>query len=325
MDSNLITGIYAALTAFGLCAILCPILIPYLKRLKFGQTIRHDGPESHLKKTGTPTMGGIAIVLSLIVAALLYTSGNIQALIVLFAMMSNGLIGFTDDYIKVVKKRSLGLRSYQKIILQLIVTAILSWLLYSEDISTAIFIPFTNGYYLELGWLFYPLVFFIMIGGSNGSNLTDGLDGLHAGVTILISLFLLFIAYAAKSPILPVLGAAVGALLGFLLFNAHPARLFMGDTGSLALGGLVCSAALVLQIPILLGIVAFVYVAESLSVIMQVTYFKLTKGKRIFKMAPIHHHFEKCGWPETKVVAVFYVVTAILCLVGFLATNGLFK
>jgi len=244
---------------------------------------------------------------------------------VLFATVSNGLIGFMDDYIKVVKKRSLGLRSHQKIVCQLIATGIFAWLIHSQGISTEIFVPFTNGAFWDLGIFYYPLVFFVMIGGSNSVNLTDGLDGLDAGVTILVCLFFLFVAYALGSPLLPLLGAACGALLGFLLFNAHPAKVFMGDTGSLALGGLVCSVTILLRMPILLGIVGFIYVAESLSVIIQVGYFKLSKGKRIFKMAPLHHHFELSGWAETKVVAVFYIVTAILCLVGFLATNGLFS
>jgi len=325
MNETMLTAIYAVLSAFVFAVVLCPVFIPYLTRLKFGQNVRDDGPQTHLKKAGTPTMGGIVIVISLVVAALLFSQGHIEALIVLFATVSNGLIGFMDDYIKVVKKRSLGLRSYQKIICQLITTGILSWLMYGQGVSTAIFIPFTNGYYLDLGLLFYPFVFFIMLGASNGSNLTDGADGLNTGVTILVAIFFLFVAYAMGSPLLPLLGAAVGALLGFLLFNSHPARMFMGDTGSLALGGLVGSTALMLGMPVLLGIVGFVYVAQSLSVMMQVGYFKLTKGKRIFKMAPLHHHFEQCGWPETRVVAMFHIVTAILCLVGFLATNGLFK
>jgi len=325
MNQSLLTGIYAALAAFGIGVVLCPILIPYLTRLKFGQNVRDDGPQTHLKKAGTPTMGGVVIVVSLVVAALLFSQGNTDALIVLFAVVSNGLIGFVDDYIKVVKKRSLGLRSYQKIIFQLIATGIFCWLIHMQGIGTSVFIPFTSGFFLDLGIFFYPLVFFVMIGGSNSVNLTDGLDGLNSGVTILVCLFFLFVAYALGSPLLPLLGAAVGALLAFLLFNAHPAKVFMGDTGSLALGGLVCSVSIVLGMPVLLGIVGFIYVAESLSVIIQVSYFKLTKGKRIFRMAPLHHHFEVGGWAETKVVAVFYIVTAILCLVGFLATNGLFK
>ena len=333
MNQTLLTGIYAALAAFGFALVLCPVFIPYLTRLKFGQNVRDDGPQTHLKKAGTPTMGGIVIVICLVASALLFTKGHMEALIVLFATVSNGLIGFMDDYIKVVKKRSLGLRSHQKIICQLIVTAILAWLVHSQGISTAIFIPFTRGYYIDLGWLYYPFLFFIMIGGSNSVNLTDGLDELNTGITILVCLFFLFVAYALGSPLVPLLGAAVGALLGFLLFNAHPAKVFMGDTGSLALGGLVSAVALMLGMPILLGIVGFVYVAESLSVMIQVLYFKATKGydpaqptkgKRFFKMAPLHHHFEQLGWPETRVVAMFHIVTAILCLVGFLATQNMF-
>jgi len=334
MNEIMQTGIYAALAAFGIAVVLCPIFIPYLTRLKFGQNVRSDGPQTHLKKTGTPTMGGVVIVISLVAAALLFAKGEDEALIVLFATVANGLIGFLDDYIKVVKKRSLGLRSWQKIIFQLVMSGMFCWLIHTQGIGSDVFIPFTNGYYLDLQWLFYPFVFFVMIGGTNSVNLTDGLDGLNTGVTILVCLFFFFIAYALGSPLVPTLGAAVGALLGFLLFNAHPAKVFMGDTGSLALGGLVCSVAILLKMPVMLAIVGLVYVAESLSVMIQVSVYKATKGydpanpkvgKRVFKMAPLHHHFEQCGWKETRVVAVFYIVTAVLCLIGFLATNGLFK
>jgi len=333
MNETMLTGIYAALAAFGIAVVLCPIFIPYLTRLKFGQTVRTDGPQTHLKKTGTPTMGGVVIVISLVAAALLFADGHEEVLIVLFATVANGLIGFLDDYIKVVRKNANGLKSHQKIIFQFIMSAIFCWLIHTQRLGSEVFIPFTDGLFLDLQWLFYPFVFFVMIGGTNSVNLTDGLDGLNTGVTILVCMFFFFIAYAVGSPLTPTLGAAVGALLGFLLFNSHPAKVFMGDTGSLALGGLVCSVAVLLKMPVLLAIVGLVYVAESLSVMIQVLYFKATKGydpekpnagKRFFKMAPLHHHFEQCGWKETRVVAVFYIVTAILCLVGFLAANGLF-
>ena len=333
MNEVMQTGIYAALAAFAAAVVLCPIFIPYLTRLKFGQTVRTDGPQTHLKKSGTPTMGGVVIVISLVAAALLFAKGQAEVLIVLFATVANGLIGFLDDYLKVVRKKADGLKSHQKIVCMLVVSSVFCWLLHTQGLGTDVFIPFTDGFFLDLKWLYYPFVFFVMIGGTNSVNLTDGLDGLNTGVTILVCLFFFFAAYALGSPLAPTLGAAVGALLGFLLFNAHPAKVFMGDTGSLALGGLVCSVAILLKMPVLLAIVGLVYVAESLSVMIQVIYFKATKGydpenpakgKRFFKMAPLHHHFEQCGWKETRVVAVFYIVTAVLCLVGFLATNGLF-
>lgn len=325
MNFDLISAIYAILIAFVINIILCPVIIPYLIKLKFGQNIRDDGPQGHLKKTGTPTMGGIMILLSFFVASLFFIKNNTDGIIILFVTIGYGIIGFIDDYIKIVKKRSLGLRAYQKIIGQFIITAIFIYYLYNyTKIGTDIYIPFTNGITLNLGILYIPFLIIVMVGTVNSVNLTDGLDGLAAGVTALVSVFFLFISWALKSSILPITGAAVGCLMGFLLFNSYPARVFMGDTGSLALGGFIASVAIILKMPLILVIVGLIYVLESFSVIIQVTYFKATHGKRFFKMAPLHHHFELSGWPETKVVTLFYIITAILCLIGFLGTKNLF-
>ena len=240
-----------------------------------------------------------------------------------------GVIGFLDDYIKVVKKRSLGLRAYQKLLLQLIVTGLFCAYILKSGIGTAIYVPFTNGFMLDLGILFVPFLFVAVLGTVNGVNLTDGLDGLAGGVTLLVAAFFMIVAWAAGSTISPTCGAIVGGLLAFLIFNSYPAKVFMGDTGSLALGGFVASAAFILKMPIFIVIVGFIYLWESITVMLQVGWFKVTKkkygeGRRLFKMAPFHHHLEKCGWRETKVVTLFYVATALLCLVGFLGCKYMF-
>jgi phospho-N-acetylmuramoyl-pentapeptide-transferase len=314
------TAIYALLLAFTACVALCPIVIPYLAKLKFGQTIRDDGPKSHLSKAGTPTMGGAVIVLSFCLSLLFFVRDNPDSLAVMFMTLGYAVIGFIDDYIKIIKKRSLGLRAWQKIAAQLVVACVFAiYLSNSTNIGAEIYFPFLRGVSLDLGVWFYPFVFFVMIATVNGVNLTDGLDGLAGGVTALAATFFLFAALLSGSGTLPAIGAAIGALLGFLLFNSNPARVFMGDTGSLALGGFIGSVALLLKMPLMIVIVGFVYVVESVSVILQVVYFKITKGGRLFKMAPIHHHFELCGWPETKIVTLSYIVTAIACLVGYLS------
>ena len=310
--------ILPVLIAFGISVVLSPIVIPFLKKLKFGQFVRDDGPESHLKKSGTPTMGGLIILFSIVITSLFYAKDYPQIIPVLFATLGFGLVGFLDDYIKVVMKRSLGLRAWQKMLGQIIITAIFAYYIYAHtDLGTQMLIPFT-GKMVDIGWLYYPLMFFVMLGTVNGANFTDGLDGLASSVTVLIATFFTVVAIGAGSGVAPITCATVGSLLGFLVYNVYPARVFMGDTGSLALGGFVASTAYVLRMPLIILIVAFIYFAEVLSVIIQVLYFKKT-GKRVFKMAPIHHHFELSGWPETKVVAIFSIVTAILCLVGMLA------
>lgn len=315
--------ILAIIIAFAISAILCPIVIPFLHRLKFGQQIRDEGPESHMKKQGTPTMGGLIILTSIIVTSLFYVRDYPKIIPVLFMTVGFGIVGFLDDYIKIVMKRSEGLTPIQKLAGQLLITGVFAYyLLHAKDVGTAMLIPFTggfqNGLYLNLGILFVPALVIIVTGTDNGVNFTDGLDGLCTSVTILVATFLTAVALGERSGISPITGAVVGSLLGFLLFNVYPARVFMGDTGSLALGGFVASTAFMMQIPIFIAIIGFIYLVEVLSVILQITYFKKTGGKRIFKMAPIHHHFELCGWSETRVVAVFSIITAVLCLLAYL-------
>ncbi len=294
-------------------------MIPFLKRLKVGQTVRNEGPKEHLKKNGTPTMGGILILISIVATSILYVKDYPRIMPILFVTMGFGLIGFLDDYIKVVLKRSMGLRAWQKMALQILVTGVFAYYItHYTDVSLAMKIPFMPGKTLDLGIFNIPFLFFIVIGTVNGAKLTDGLDGLASSVTVLIATFFTVVAIGLQSGIEPVTCAVVGALLGFLLFNVYPASVFMGDTGSLALGGFVAATAYMLQMPIFLALVAFIYVIEVLSVVLQVSYFKISGGKRIFKMSPIHHHFELCGWSETRVVAVFSIVTALLCLVALI-------
>lgn len=306
--------------AFVLSVVMGPVIIPVLRRLKMGQTEREEGVKSHLKKAGTPTMGGVIILLSVVVTSVFYIRDYPKIIPILFVTLGFGLIGFLDDYLKVVLKRSDGLFPMQKMALQIVVTAIFAfYLIRFTDVSLAMLIPFSGGKYLDIGWLAIPLLFFAVIGTVNGTNFTDGLDGLASSVTVLVATFFTVVAIGTKSGIEPVTCAVVGALLGFLLFNVYPASVFMGDTGSLALGGFVASTAYMLQMPVFILIVGLIYLVEVLSVMIQVTYFKKTGGKRIFKMAPIHHHFELCGWSETRVVAVLSIITAILCLVALMA------
>lgn len=305
--------------SFGVCAVLCPLLIPFLKKLKFGQYIRQEGPESHLKKSGTPTMGGIVIIISIAITSLIYIGKYKEIIPVLFSTIGFGIIGFLDDYIKVVMKRSMGLRAWQKLLGQILVTAILGYYLINfTDVGTSMLIPFSGGKFLNVSYMFVPLFFIVVLGTVNGSNFTDGLDGLESSVTVLIATFFTVVSIGMKSGISPITGAVAGSLLAFLLYNVYPAKVFMGDTGSLALGGFVAATAYMLQMPLFILIVALIYLVEVLSVMLQVSYFKLTNGKRIFKMAPIHHHFEMMGWSETRVVAVFSIITAILCLIALM-------
>ncbi|GMQ59907.1 phospho-N-acetylmuramoyl-pentapeptide-transferase [Vallitalea sediminicola] len=316
--------IIPVLISFFISVVLCPIVIPFLARLKFGQFVRDDGPRSHLKKAGTPTMGGVVILAGILLTSLIYVGSNPDIIPILFITVSFGIIGFLDDFIKVGMKRSLGLKAYQKIIAQFIITGIYCYYMFNvTSLGTEIYIPFSGGLAIDLGWWYIPLIFIIMIGTVNSVNLTDGLDGLASGVTVLVATFFTVVSIGIESEITPITCAAVGSLLGFLLFNTYPAKVFMGDTGSLALGGFVAATAIYLKMPIFLLIVGLIYVIEAVSVMIQVFNFKLTK-KRFFKMAPIHHHFELSGWNETKVVVVFCIVTAILSLIGLLAFNGFF-
>lgn len=315
--------ILAIIIAFAISAILCPIVIPFLHRLKFGQQVRTDGPQAHLKKQGTPTMGGLMILASIVITSLFYIRDYPKIIPVLFVTVGFGIIGFLDDYIKIVMKRSEGLNPKQKLLGQFVITGVfVYYLIRTGEVGLTALIPFTGGFehgiYLDLGVLFIPFVFFVVLGTDNGVNFTDGLDGLCTSVTILVATFLTIVSLGENSGISPITGAVVGSLLGFLLFNVYPARVFMGDTGSLALGGFVAASAFMMQMPFFIPVVGLIYLVEVLSVILQVGYFKLSGGKRIFKMAPIHHHFELCGWSETRVVAVFSITTAILCLVAYL-------
>lgn len=311
--------IISILSAFVLAIVVGPIFIPILHRLKFGQTIREEGPQSHMKKTGTPAMGGLIFLAAMIIVTLSFTRDK-DMLLVLITTLLFGLIGFVDDYIKHVKKRSLGLRAYQKIIAQLIVAAFLTYVASGiNQVGTTVLIPFT-GKFIDLGILYIPFIIIFIVGFVNAVNLTDGLDGLAGGVTVVVLGFFSVVALVTKNTgILLFCGALIGALLGFLRFNSHPAQVFMGDTGSLALGGAVVALAVVTRLPLFFFIIGAVYAAEAASVMIQVAYFKLTKGKRIFKMAPLHHHFELSGWAETKVVSIFTITAIILSLIGLLA------
>ena len=308
------------LICFAISAALGPVVIPLLRRLKFGQTERDDGPKSHLKKTGTPTMGGLMILAGVILTSLIYVKDYPRIVPVLFVTAGFGIIGFLDDYIKIMLHRSEGLTPPQKMLGQFLVTGIFVFYLYNlKGGDMAMLIPFWPGHYLHLGWLAVPVAFLAIIGTVNGANFTDGLDGLASSVTLLIATFFSVVAVGTQSGLHPITCAVVGSLMGFLLFNVYPASVFMGDTGSLALGGFVAATAYMMDMPIFILIVALIYWVEILSVMIQVTYFKLSGGKRIFRMAPIHHHFELGGWSEPRVVAVFSIVTALLCLVGILA------
>ena len=305
--------------AFAISALLGPVVIPFLRKLKVGQTERKE-LESHLKKNGTPTMGGIMILASIIITSLFYVKDYPKIIPILFMTVGFGVIGFLDDYLKVVLRRSDGLLAWQKMILQIIVTGVFAvYMVKYSGVALTMLIPFSGGKYLDLGWLAIPVLFFAVVGTVNGTNFTDGLDGLASSVTIMVATFFSVVAIGTNAGIAPITCAVVGALLGFLLFNVYPASVFMGDTGSLALGGFVVSTSYMMQMPLFILIVGLIYLLEVLSVIIQVTYFKKTGGKRIFRMAPIHHHFELGGWSETRVVAVFSITTAILCLIALLA------
>ena len=301
--------------AFAISALLGPVVIPFLRKLKVGQTERKE-LESHLKKNGTPTMGGIMILASIIITSLFYVKDYPKIIPILFMTVGFGVIGFLDDYLKVVLRRSDGLLAWQKMILQIIVTGVFAvYMVKYSGVALTMLIPFSGGKYLDLGWLAIPVLFFAVVGTVNGTNFTDGLDGLASSVTIMVATFFSVVAIGTNAGIAPITCAVVGALLGFLLFNVYPASVFMGDTGSLALGGFVVSTAYMMQMPLFILIVGLIYLVEVLSVIIQVTYFKKTGGKRIFRMAPIHHHFELGGlsgkgnpWSEWKVDFFFWGV-----------------
>lgn len=318
--------LFAILISFIICVILCPIFIPILHNLKFGQNVREDGPKSHLKKSGTPTMGGIMIIIATLISGLVFAKKYPLSIPVIIFMLVFGIIGFLDDFLKIKKKKSDGLLPWQKLILQLIATGIFAmYLLRSQNISTDMLIPFTGGLkdgrFLKLGILFVPAVFFIVLGTDNGVNFTDGLDGLCSSVTIVVAGFFAVVSIRENIAITPVIGAIIGALMGFLVYNVHPAKVFMGDTGSLAIGGFIASLALIMQMPLFIVIVGFIYLIEVVSVMIQVTYFKRTGGKRFFKMAPIHHHYEILGFSETRIVAIFSIITFLLSVIAYIGLS----
>ena len=322
MAGNIWLGIMPFLLSFAVTVIIVPLLIPYLKRLKFGQEILEIGPSWHKKKEGTPTMGGLAFIAGTAAAgaAALFIKFDLRLLMMILTSLGFGLVGFTDDYIKVVKKRNLGLTARQKFLLQAILAVIYVVVLrQTGNLDNHIVIPFMKGTVEINRFLYVLLVLFVVMGTVNAVNLTDGIDGLASGITAVVLLF-----FTAVSVLLSDLSGAwyalavLGGCLAFLIFNKYPARVFMGDTGSLFLGGSLSVLAVGLKMPLVLIIVGFVYLFETLSVIIQVTSFKLT-GKRVFKMTPIHHHFEMCGWKEKKIVGVFTAVTALLCIAGILA------
>ncbi|MBP2071344.1 phospho-N-acetylmuramoyl-pentapeptide-transferase [Thermoanaerobacterium butyriciformans] len=307
--------VFATVISFLICVLLGPIVIPWLSKLKFGQSVRSDGPKTHLKKAGTPTMGGIIIIISLLIADLVFSKWDKYMALAILITLGYGLIGFLDDYIKVRYKRSLGLTARQKLLGQFALAIILAY--FSRDlVGTDVIVPFLKKE-INLGYYYIPFIMFVAVGTVNSVNLTDGLDGLATGVSFMVTAFFTLIGFFMNNTSLTVFGAAItGALLGFLKFNRYPAEVFMGDTGSLAIGGAVATLATLTKLPVILILVGIIYVVEALSVIIQVIYFRLT-GKRVFKMSPLHHHFELSGWSETKVVFVFWIVTLIAVFLAF--------
>ncbi len=322
---NCLWALGAAAVAFSIAAVLGKVLIPFLHKLKFGQTILDIGPDWHKKKQGTPTMGGIMFIVGIIVSAVgcfvirTVVDGNVPdsqrngIFIGLIMALCYGLIGFIDDYIKVVKKRNLGLTAIQKLILQFAVAVgyLLAMTYLSGDTTpTQTLIPFVG--YVELSWFYYIIAAVVIVGVVNATNLTDGIDGLDGSITFFVAIALMLIASMVSNVGGVITSAALaGGCMGFLIWNFHPAKVFMGDTGSLFLGGMVCAILFAMDMPILLILVGLMYLVEMFSVMLQVSYFKLTHGKRLFKMSPIHHHFEMSGWSEVKIVCVFSLITAI--------------
>jgi len=314
------THVLIFILTFVFVLILGPVFIPLLTRLKFGQTVRDDGPKSHYKKTGTPTMGGVIFLIPVLVISIFYARQDPRILPLVFVTLGFGLVGFIDDFIKVVKKRKDGLYWNQKM-LGLLVIAVTFAVYVSRTQSSDIIIPFLGmENTFSLGWLFVPFTIVVLIGSTNAVNITDGLDGLAAGVTLIVTVFFTIVSMTrGEWDYVKIFCSMIsGGCLGFLAYNSYPAKVFMGDTGSLALGGAVGAIAIMMKMPLILLIAGGMYVIEALSVMIQVMWFKLT-GNRVFKMAPIHHHFELSGWKEVKVVTVFWTVSIIFCIIGFFA------
>lgn len=322
MYPYIVKTIWASLIAAVICLAMGPFMIPFLTRLKVGQNIREDGPQRHLAKAGTPTMGGILIITAVMAASFIMAGSSPEVLGAVLIMLAFGGIGFWDDYIKVVLKRSLGLRARDKLGLQLLTALVFAGLLlWYYGRGTSVIIPFT-AWSLDLGYFYVPLLIVVLMGTSNGVNLTDGLDGLAAGVSFFVALGFTLVALVTGHYELCIFcGALTGACLGFLVFNHYPARIFMGDTGSMALGGAIAAVAALTRSELALVIIGGVYVLESFSVILQVISFQTT-GKRIFLMAPLHHHYELKGWHETKVVAFFWLMSLILVILGIISFKG---
>lgn len=311
--------LFTVIMSFLITVLLSPIFIPFLRRLKFGQSIREEGPKSHQKKSGTPTMGGILIVLSIIISVIVmiwkYSSPGWEIYLLLLVTVGYGLLGFLDDFIKIALKRNLGLTSKQKLVGQIVIAIIFYIILRMNDLSTAITIPMTN-FSLDLGWVYTLFIIFWLVGFSNAVNLTDGLDGLLSGTAAIAFGAFAIIAWSQSQFDIAVFAVAVvGAVLGFLVFNAHPAKVFMGDTGSLALGGAIAAISILLKVEVILLVIGAVFVIETLSVILQVASFKTT-GKRIFKMSPLHHHYELSGWSEWRIVVTFWAVGLVCAILG---------
>ena len=312
----------AVLISFAVCVVTGPWAIPFLRKLKFGQSILEIGPQWHAKKSGTPTMGGIIFIIGIIIAVMV-TVHDLRVFLLLASALSFGVIGFIDDYIKVVLKRNLGLTARQKFTAQTIAAiAYVAMLYYFQLVNTQIYIPYVNIFFELPMWAYMFLSVFVILATVNSVNLTDGLDGLASSITLTVSIFFTFAALLFADVETAIFAATItGGCLGFLLFNAYPAKVFMGDTGSLFLGGAIAAIAISLRNPLILVIVGGVYLVETLSVMIQVASFKIT-GKRVFKMSPIHHHFEMIGWKETKVVTIFVLVTVLLCVIGYFGIQG---
>jgi phospho-N-acetylmuramoyl-pentapeptide-transferase len=310
---------FTILMGFLITVLLSPVFIPFLRRLKFGQSIREEGPKSHQKKTGTPTMGGVMILISITITTLVMTGKfsqpSVETYLLLFVTLGFGLLGFMDDFIKVVMKRNLGLTSKQKLLGQIIISVIFYFIFKQSELSTVISIPLTDISF-DLGWGYALFIIFWMVGFSNAVNLTDGLDGLVSGTAAIAFGAFAVLAWSQSQYELSIFSVAVvGAVLGFLVFNAHPAKVFMGDTGSLALGGAIATVAILAKLEIILIVIGGIFVIETLSVILQVISFKTT-GKRIFRMSPLHHHYELIGWSEWRVVVTFWTVGLLFAILG---------
>lgn len=324
--------ILAFAASFALTVIIGRYLVPKLREMKAGQHILEDGPTWHKSKEGTPTMGGLMFIIAAVVVALIYTIGEIihgiwaHVFVMLLALLY-GAIGFLDDYEKLKKKQNLGLTAKQKLLLQLAVAVLFVIALrYTGNLTPNLYIPFFNVTVPLPEWLYFILSAFIIVGCVNAVNLTDGVDGLATGVSIPVMLFYVVVGAVWGYLVLGVFASALlGGLAGFLVFNFHPAKVFMGDTGSLFLGGAVCALAFAYDMPLILVTLGIVYICETLSDIIQVGYFKLSHGKRIFKMAPLHHHFEMCGWNEYKVFTAFTAVSFIFAVISYIAVSGRFS